>query len=93
MTLVRLAASRSAGRFGHVGSKATTTTTTIQSNIIFPASLAARWYSGPPIQVTHYESGWTADGVDGSVKGIEKYCTQTFNKISQVVSTKQKGHP
>ncbi|KAG7356922.1 D-isomer specific 2-hydroxyacid dehydrogenase, catalytic domain containing protein [Nitzschia inconspicua] len=75
MALLRITATRTALRVPFIGTKATT---------VVPASLSARCYSGHPIKVTHYESGWTADGVDDSIKGIEKYCTQTFNKISQV---------
>lgn len=76
MTLLRLAATRTAaaGRIPF---------------IVRPASLATtthRFYGGPPVKVQHYESGWTADGVSDDIKSIEKYSTQTFNKISQVVS-------
>jgi hypothetical protein len=52
--------------------------------VIPSLSSTARWYTGPEIKVQHYESGRI---VDDTYKGTDKYCTQTFNKISQVVRT------
>ncbi len=86
MTFFTLAARRATvAPFGKLGATATKTT-----NPCF-AAFASRYYTGPPIKVAHYNEGWTADGVDDSVKGIEKYCTQTFNKISQVVSSSRRA--
>ncbi len=45
-------------------------------------SFFARSYSGSKDQVDHFVSGWDAD-VD-KYKDTDKYCTQTFNKISEV---------
>ena len=88
MTFLTLATrNASAASFRRLAAATTTTstaTTTTRPTIGVVAQ--QRWYSGPDVKVTHYEEGWTAGNVDDSIKGIEKYCTQTFNKISQVVS-------
>jgi hypothetical protein len=57
--------------------------TSTTNKIILP-SLSARWYTGPQIIVQHYESGRT---VEDAYKGTDKYCVQTFNKISEIVRT------
>jgi hypothetical protein len=79
MTFLRLAA-RTVGGGGPLFITSSKTT-----NSAF-ASVSIRCYLGRSIKVSHYEFGWNADGVDETAKDIEKYCTQTFNKISQVVS-------
>mmetsp|Transcript_7844 Transcript_7844/g.16823 ORF Transcript_7844/g.16823 Transcript_7844/m.16823 type:complete len:474 (+) Transcript_7844:229-1650(+) len=47
------------------------------------SSLGARFYSGSSDQVDHFVSGWDTDKVD-EYKDTNKYCTQTFNKISEI---------
>lgn len=47
------------------------------------AAATARSYSGSRNQVDHFVSGWDETEVD-KFKDADKYCTQTFNKISQV---------
>mmetsp|Transcript_15134 Transcript_15134/g.31158 ORF Transcript_15134/g.31158 Transcript_15134/m.31158 type:complete len:499 (-) Transcript_15134:454-1950(-) len=47
------------------------------------SSLGARCYSGSHSQVDHFVSGWETDNVE-NFKDTKKYCTQTFNKISEV---------
>jgi uncharacterized short protein YbdD (DUF466 family) len=88
MTLLRLA-SRTVCRVGGGPFSVVTTsrTTTISA---MAAGGSVRGYLGRSIKVSHYEYGWTADDVDENIKSIEKYCTQTFNKISPVVSFQHK---
>jgi hypothetical protein len=86
MTLLNLA-SRTASRRRLGLTTATTSTSAVFKSYPASASVTARWlYSGPDVKVSHYEHGWKAENVDESVKNIQKYCTQTFNKISEVVS-------
>ena len=47
------------------------------------AIAAARSYSGSRKQVDHFVSGWDDETAD-KFKDTDKYCTQTFNKISEV---------
>ena len=47
------------------------------------SSFGTRSYSGGSIKVDHFVSGWNIDEVE-KFKDTEKYCTQTFNNISQV---------
>ena len=47
------------------------------------SSFGARSYSGSRSQVDHFVSGWDEEKVE-KFKDTEKYCTQTFNNISQV---------
>jgi len=50
-----------------------------------PSSFGTRFlsFSGSRSQVDHFISGWDTDDVD-KYKDTDKYCTQTFNNISQV---------
>ncbi len=77
MTLLRIA-SRACARTTPTASSTTTTTT---SRKTLPL-VAARSYSGSKHQVDHFVSGWD-ENVE-KYKDADKYCTQTFNKISQV---------
>mmetsp|Transcript_208 Transcript_208/g.457 ORF Transcript_208/g.457 Transcript_208/m.457 type:complete len:477 (+) Transcript_208:238-1668(+) len=45
--------------------------------------VGSRFYTGSSDQVDHFVSGWNTDEVD-KFKNANKYCTQTFNKISEV---------
>lgn len=47
------------------------------------ASAVARSYSGSRSQVDHFVSGWNNDDAE-KYKDTDNYCTQTFNKISEV---------
>jgi hypothetical protein len=78
MTLLRLA-TRTACRGGQLVASNRTTIPAVNT-------VSLRWYLAPSVKVSHYECGWNADEVDDNVKNIKKYCTQTYNKISQVVS-------
>lgn len=55
---------------------------------VVPASSTTSWfgtrlYSGSQDQVDHFISGWDNSDVE-QFKDTKKYCTQTFNKISEV---------
>ena len=47
------------------------------------SSCGTRFYSGDRSQVDHFVSGWNTEDIE-KFKDTDKYCTQTFNNISEI---------
>jgi hypothetical protein len=65
------------------GSRIGLATTITRATTPLASSNTFRFYTGPEIKVSHYEYGRELS--PDKIKEVDKYCTQTFNKISEVV--------
>mmetsp|Transcript_32144 Transcript_32144/g.78346 ORF Transcript_32144/g.78346 Transcript_32144/m.78346 type:complete len:494 (-) Transcript_32144:1576-3057(-) len=71
-----------------VAAATTATRRTSQASTFTPLTTTrwCRWYTGGTVETDHFKHGWTSEEVEkhDQPSSTEKYCTQTFNKISPV---------